>query len=154
MKRLLVNAAECAGCRYCEMVCSFQKEGRFSPSYSGVTVIKEDRYGLDYPLFCRQCDNCPPADACPEGALERDGNGVVTLNEEKCIGCGICAKVCTYGAVNMGVSKPAICDLCSGEPACVERCPTKALSYEESDVYTERPDVVFLELRRRWGIDA
>jgi ferredoxin len=47
---------------------------------------------------------------------------------------------------------PLICDLCSGEPACVEKCPTGALIFEESDFNSEKPDEVFRELMRRWGI--
>ncbi len=57
MKRIKVKAELCAGCRQCEMVCSFEHFTRFSPSLSRVTVHKDDRNGLDYPVTCRHvCD--------------------------------------------------------------------------------------------------
>lgn len=155
MKRLLVDAGICAGCRYCEMVCSFHHEGRFGPSLSRVVVIKEDKHGMDFPVFCRHCNLCPPMDACPTHALSKNERGIVTLDEEACTGCGVCLETCTFDALRMGESsKPLICDLCGGDPVCVEKCPTKALSFVESDVAMGRPEEVFRELRGRWGISG
>ena len=152
MKRLIVDAAVCAGCRICEMVCSFRHEERFSPSLSRVTVIKVDEFGMDYPVFCRQCGTCPPVDGCPTDALTAE-NGMVVLDKEACTGCGICIEACTYGAIKMDEStKPLICDLCGGEPVCAERCPTEAITFEEAEAFSETPEDAFRELRERWGI--
>ncbi len=151
MKRLIVDAAMCAGCRFCEMVCSFRHEGRFSPSLSRVTVIKEDEFGMDYPVFCRQCHICQPVESCPTGALKTDG--IIMLDEEACTGCGICIEACIYNAIKMDEStKPLICDLCGGEPVCAERCPTEAITFEEAEVFSETPEDAFRELRERWSI--
>jgi carbon-monoxide dehydrogenase iron sulfur subunit len=153
MKRLLVDSAECSGCRYCEMVCSFHHEGRFSPSLSRVTVIKEDKYGMDYPVFCRQCEDCPPIATCPTEALSKNWQGFIAVDTDACTGCGTCVEACKYGAVKLdGRSNPLICDLCGGSPVCVERCPTGALRFEESEEPSELPEEVFRELRGRWGI--
>ena len=153
MKRLVVDAEKCSGCRLCEMVCSFHHDGRFSPSLSRVTVVKDDRHGMDYPLFCRQCDPCPSVEACPTGALKKTGGGIVALVEEDCIGCGACLDACTFDAIKMSMfSKPLICDLCGGSPVCAERCPTEALRFVEHGVVLDRPEDVFLKLRTRWGI--
>jgi Fe-S-cluster-containing hydrogenase component 2 len=143
------------GCRICELACSYHHEGRFSPRLSRVDVVKEDKYGLDYPVYCRQCDDCPPSDACPTGALNRDEYGATILDVEACINCGICANVCTYNAVKLDeASKPLICDLCGGDPVCVKKCPTNALTYEESGQVTDIPEGVFMALRERWGINT
>lgn len=153
MKRLTIDAAQCSGCRYCEMVCSYHHEGRFSPTLSRISVIKDDRYGMDYPLFCRQCDPCPAIDACPSGALVQTGDGIVRCDYGACTGCGVCVGACPYDAIKMDrSSRPLICDLCAGEPACVDKCPTKALIFEESEFVSEKPEDVFRDLKRRWGI--
>lgn len=153
MKRLVVDAEECAGCRYCEMLCSFHHEGKFSPSLSRVTVVKEDKHGMDYPVFCRQCDDCPPVSSCPTGALSKNRQGIINLNEGACTGCGTCLEVCTYDAIKLDAySRPLICDLCGGKPVCVERCPTSALRFEESIEITDQPKDVFKKLMRKWRI--
>lgn len=155
MRRIHVDVEKCAGCRYCEMLCSFYHEGRFSPRLSRVTVFKEDKYGLDYPVFCHQCDPCPSITACPNGALTRTESGVIILNEELCVGCGLCAESCTFNAVKLDESsKPIICDLCGGEPLCVKRCPTGALSLVDSEIEFKRPEEVFKAILKRWGISG
>ncbi len=155
MNRIVVDAAKCSGCRVCELVCSYHHEKRFSPSLSRIDVVKMDKYGLDYPVYCRQCSECPPADVCPVGALNKGDNGAIILDVEVCINCGVCAKICIYNAVKLDeASRQLICDLCWGDPVCVKKCPTDALTYEESIQVTDQPESVFKELRERWGIDV
>ncbi len=155
MKRIIIDAEECVGCRLCEMVCSFHHEGRFSPSLSRVTVIKEDKHGLDYPVLCHQCDPCPSVGACPEGALTRTKSGVIHLDSYACVGCGNCVDTCAFNAIKLGESgKPIICDLCDGNPLCVERCPTNALIFKEYEAGFEHPEKIFEVILRRWEIDA
>lgn len=155
MKRLLVRAERCAGCRFCEMICFFSHEGRFAPSLSRITVIKEDRFGFDYPIFCRLCENCPPVESCSTKALSRSPEGLLRLDEGSCTGCGACLKACPYSALKAGEdSKPIFCDLCGGKPLCVERCPTGALSYDEAREFEERPMEALRRLMERWGIHA
>jgi Fe-S-cluster-containing hydrogenase component 2 len=151
LKRIIVNAEKCAGCRQCEMVCSFHHSDKFSPSISRVTVKKDDRYGLDYPVMCRQCNECPPIENCPTKAINRF-NGVIKIDLQVCIGCGQCVKSCKYDAVKLYQDKAIICDQCSGEPECVNRCPTSALDYIETAESLETPGQVFTVLKQRWGI--
>jgi len=142
LNRITVDAAQCSGCRYCEMVCSYHHEGKFSPTLSRVSVIREDRYGMDYPVLCRQCQPCPA----------QSGDGTVRVDHEACTGCGVCVGACPYDAIKLDGSKALICDHCGGDPTCVRKCPTKALIYGESEFISEHPEEVFQDLRRRWGI--
>ena len=84
MKKIHVESEKCSGCRICELVCSFHHEGRFNPRLSRVAVVKEDKYGLDYPVFCHQCKPCPVIAACPSDALKRGALGVIYVDEEAC----------------------------------------------------------------------
>jgi heterodisulfide reductase subunit A2 len=54
---------------------------------------------------------------------------VCTVNESKCMGCSECAKVCTYGAIEI-VNKKAKLNpvLCKGDGLCNSKCPTGAIS--------------------------
>jgi Fe-S-cluster-containing hydrogenase component 2 len=134
------------------MVCSYHHEGKFSPTLSRVSVIREDRFGMDYPVLCRQCEPCHAIDGCPPGALMQSGDGTVRVDHEACTGCGVCVGACPYDAIKLDGSKALICDHCGGDPTCVRRCPTKALIYGESEFISEHPEEVFQDLRRRWGI--
>jgi Fe-S-cluster-containing hydrogenase component 2 len=155
VKRIVVDETQCAGCRICELVCSYSHEGVFSPKLSRIEVVKIDKYGFDYPIYCRQCEKCLPAEICPVRALNIDNFGVITINHELCTSCEACVKVCTYNAIKIDhSSKPIICDLCSGDPLCVKKCPTHALSYVETELFSDKPSEILNKLLDRWGIDA
>jgi len=151
LKRIVVRAEECAGCRQCEMVCSFQHSGRFSPSLARVTVHRDDLNGLDYPVMCRQCSDCPPMESCPVVALSREAEGVVVADWQLCTGCGLCVQTCRYGAVKMHEGRPLICNMCEGQPQCVERCPTAALEHVEAPEFTETPEEAFRRMKEAWS---
>jgi carbon-monoxide dehydrogenase iron sulfur subunit len=152
MMRITVNAEECAGCRQCEMVCSFKHTGMFSPTLARITVYKDDRDGLDYPVLCHQCSDCPPLELCPTGAITKSKEGWTTVNEVDCTGCGACLDACKYNAIKLN-EKAMICNLCMGNPECVKRCPTGALSYETSLESTETPETAFERLRELWSLE-
>ncbi|MFQ6052631.1 MAG: 4Fe-4S dicluster domain-containing protein, partial [Candidatus Bathyarchaeia archaeon] len=63
-----------------------------------------------------------------------------------------CVDACPYDAVKLNGSRPLICDLCGGEPACVERCPTEALAFVDCEGEAECPEEIFQAMLRRWGI--
>jgi Fe-S-cluster-containing hydrogenase component 2 len=83
---------------------------------------------------------------------------MITVNEEECVGCETCVDACSIGAINLHprLRTPQICDLCDGNPLCVEKCPTKALTYVETEVEEEpKPrDQLIRETLRKWGFNA
>lgn len=167
--RIVVDYSKCSGCRYCELWCSFSHEGVFSSSLSRITIVKDDRIGLDYPVVCNQCDPAPCIEACFQNALVRDEHGIIRLIEDKCIGCKLCFDACPYGAVKIHPikSKPLICDLCDGNPVCISKCPTNALKLypietitflkEDFKVFDNAYQYAisrFKELIKRWGLNV
>lgn len=141
MRRVYVNEQVCIGCHLCEIYCqlkhahskdlvkAFKKE---SPRPSPRLRVEENGV-VSLSVRCQHCDDAPCIQACLTGALTRDPvTSIVTLDEERCIGCGTCMLVCPLGAISKdtGEKKALKCDLCQGEevPVCVANCPNEALA--------------------------
>ncbi len=94
------------------------------------------------PRLCMQCENPPCVGVCPVGATYQTPEGVVLVDQERCVGCGYCVVACPYGArylIPAGASSPmgsaGVADKCTWcyhrvsdgrRPACVEICPVGA----------------------------
>jgi carbon-monoxide dehydrogenase iron sulfur subunit len=92
------------------------------------------------PIVCRHCDDAPCMHACISGAIQRDADGVVRTDADKCIGCWTCVMVCPYGVIGRHLEehKAYRCDRCPDRdiPACVSACPTGALVYQTVPDYS------------------
>ncbi|NLL38219.1 MAG: 4Fe-4S dicluster domain-containing protein [Clostridiales bacterium] len=126
----------CAGCTTCEIVCTLTHDGLVSPSYTRIFVDRGTRSMIHIILSCQHCSDHPCYSACPEkdSAMCIDENGIVYIDEENCIGCGLCIKACVFDPprINMVRSadkakrKAKKCDLCRTRPegpACIQWCP-------------------------------
>jgi anaerobic carbon-monoxide dehydrogenase iron sulfur subunit len=142
MKRVYVNEKWCLGCHLCEYNCAFANSGSddMVKALKDVTIhprIKvEEGKDICFAVNCRNCAEPICVKSCITGALSIE-DGVVHVNQEKCVGCYTCILVCPYGAVMPGPDGSVIqkCELCtnnsSGEPACVKGCPNRAIVFEE-----------------------
>ncbi len=137
-KRIFHRPDECAGCNDCVLACSLFHTGKAGEIYSRGELVR-DPFGFDHRFnTCQQCLSPGCYIACPlkDKALCIDETtGLRYVNEEACDGCGKCVDACRYQPSRMRldhVRKVAYnCDLCrdrTNGPACVEYCPTEALS--------------------------
>jgi CRP-like cAMP-binding protein/Fe-S-cluster-containing hydrogenase component 2 len=138
---LVLDLENCTRCDACVNACA--------DAHNGVTRLV--REGLRFDQFlvatsCRQCRDPLCMVGCPVGSIRRR-NSLEVIIEDWCIGCGLCARNCPYGNINLhpfevmvddlahpGRKKAAVkqkatsCDLCTHlkEPSCVYACPHDA----------------------------
>ncbi|UCQ57067.1 electron transport protein HydN [Edwardsiella piscicida] len=148
---VIADPKTCIGRRTCEIACvmAHREESElhnlsrdnFTPR---IHVIKGDN--ISTAILCRQCEDAPCANVCPNGAISRQQD-FICVDQEKCIGCKTCVVACPYGTmevvtttvtqrygssgcISSSKAEANKCDLCNHRangPACVEACPTKAL---------------------------
>jgi CRP-like cAMP-binding protein/Fe-S-cluster-containing dehydrogenase component len=138
---LVLDLQKCTRCDACVTACA--------DAHDGITRLV--REGLRFENFliatsCRQCRDPLCMVGCPVGAIRRR-NSLEVIIEDWCIGCGLCARNCPYGNINLhpfdvlvedlqhpGGKKAVVqqkatsCDLCTNlkEPSCVYACPHDA----------------------------
>ncbi|MGN0575590.1 MAG: 4Fe-4S dicluster domain-containing protein [Ruminococcus sp.] len=147
MKRIYVNEEWCLGCHLCEFHCAFANtnkedkcyENDMAKSLRGIKINPkiqvEEGNKINFAVSCHHCEDPMCVKSCITGALSLN-DGVINIDQDKCVGCYTCILSCPYGAImpsNTGVVQK--CELCMknncGEPACVKACPNQAIVYEE-----------------------
>ncbi|NLG32823.1 MAG: 4Fe-4S dicluster domain-containing protein [Syntrophomonadaceae bacterium] len=137
--RIISLSAYCLGCGLCEIHCASYHDGyqgNILKAYKKGTPVARSRVlkvnGISWLNVCRQCREAPCVNSCISGALKKDAQGMVNIDETQCIGCLTCVMVCPYGHIQPDKARYRVikCDLCkekSGDPACVAGCPNGAL---------------------------
>ncbi|MGZ4891805.1 MAG: 4Fe-4S dicluster domain-containing protein [Halobacteriota archaeon] len=103
-----VNLKKCENCGVCEMACAERHGGKARLKVKDVLqsrgLIFEDEA---LPIVCKQCENPPCIEVCKAKAIVRE-NGVISIDEDKCIGCGRCATSCPFNAIFIEESPAAL----------------------------------------------
>jgi len=152
------NNELCTQCLSCTMLCAYYHEGAAQPSLSRMQVPVDWLIGQRSSISpCFQCVEPQCLRYCPYGAITVDtasGTNARVIDSTKCNGCGACIEACPFTPkrVQMNFTKDVAfkCDLCKtakltlgggtsattnlpngtlGAPACVDICPTGALTY-------------------------
>jgi len=145
---LVIDIDSCLRCHACEIACRTEHELSFETKASWCRVVTvgprrlNGRLYMDFvPVMCRHCDDPLCLAVCPSGAISKNSDGLVVVDEEACTGCQTCVTGCLYGCMDYNRVKGTAghCDLCRGrgeaglEPACVQHCIGGALQFVGPD---------------------
>jgi len=132
MRLVYVDIDRCLGCFSCERACSLKQYQDHKSAQSNIHVLIDmDRRAIKTST-CLQCGKPLCEAACPIQALHKDPmTHILVVDREACIGCGKCIEACPFDNVrleaNLGVASK--CDLCGGQPRCVQVCQAQALQF-------------------------
>jgi anaerobic carbon-monoxide dehydrogenase iron sulfur subunit len=145
MKKIYSREDVCIGCRLCEVHCAVQhsKSGDIVKAFRRETprpqsrLVVEEHENLSFGIQCRHCEDPICVFSCISGAMQRNPDGTVLPDKDRCVGCWTCVMVCPYGAIKRSPGDEHVaqkCDMCPGleVPACVANCPNGALTLEET----------------------
>ncbi len=131
------------GCSLCEEACA-----RLRPDLGMGTIKAVQLPDFRGAMTCLQCGEPLCLGVCPTGAISKSPtDGVVRIEEEKCVGCALCTLVCPQGGIyyHRDKQKAVKCDRCQGEPRCLEACPYGLLSLVKNRLLFEQldtPDII------------
>ena len=157
---LVIDLDTCVGCQACATACrSWNDRGHGGPladlepygaKPEGAWLNRVHSYEAEgdaggrtvhFPRSCLHCAEPACVTVCPTGAsYKRTEDGIVLVDADLCIGCGLCAWACPYGARELDPRQHVMrkCTLCvdriynetlreaERQPACVMACPTGA----------------------------
>ena len=127
------NMNTCVACGACQVACKDIHNLKAGEFFRRVAVLREGPYSG----ACNHCEEAACVEACPTGAMYKDGDGTTQHDDGRCIGCGACLWNCPYGAVSFSKSRGVSqkCDSCKDrrdqglEPVCVLACPTFSIKF-------------------------
>jgi Fe-S-cluster-containing dehydrogenase component len=108
----VIDLAKCRNARKCIAAC--QKAHDLHPWQYHVNVLQmqdgPEQAPYNMPKPCQHCDNPPCVSVCPVDATFKRQDGVVLIDNERCIGCRFCIAACPYSARIFHWTEPKIAD--------------------------------------------
>jgi molybdopterin-containing oxidoreductase family iron-sulfur binding subunit len=162
---MVIDLAKCNNARKCVTACQKMHYQPEDVEWLQIKLIKDNEAGAPYwfPKTCFHCDNPPCVKVCPVDATFKRTDGLVLIDNERCIGCKFCMAACPYStrvfnwgepeqpeelkmcAANPESSVPSIigtvdkCDFCPDMvrlgklPDCVSACPNGAFYFGDQN---------------------
>lgn len=139
-----VDLDACTGCKACVTACCGLNGLGENETWRSVGLLVGAADGPQHvTTACHHCAEPGCLSGCPVDAYEKDPRtGIVQHLDDQCIGCGYCLFTCPYEVprYNRELGIVRKCDMCADRlaadeaPACVQACPTHAISIQIVDV--------------------
>jgi tetrathionate reductase subunit B len=132
----VIDIERCIDCRACLVACRAENlvplgHHRIWVRDSGLLGSFPELARTFIPTNCMHCDEPPCVEVCTSGATFKDPTtGLVLVDQEACIGCGLCVEACPYDARYLDPQRGVVdkCNACQArlergdQPACVATC--------------------------------
>jgi len=97
---MVIDLAKCRNARKCVESCQGAHQLKPDQFHLNTLEMKDSPEGAPYfmPKQCQHCDNPPCVSVCPVDATFKRNDGIVLIDNERCIGCRFCVAACPYSA--------------------------------------------------------
>ena len=131
---MVIDLAKCDGCGKCTEACNKMHYLPKNKEWIEVLEMQDAPKLAPYfmPKNCFHCDNPPCVKVCPVDATFKREDGIVAIDNDRCIGCRFCEAACPYSARLFNWTEPVQPDIVESGPApekvfqskkgCVEKC--------------------------------
>ena len=133
---MVIDLARCKNLRKCADACA--KMHYLTPDKEWLKVLKMDEGELTSPYWqptmCFHCDEPPCVKVCPVDATYKRSDGIVLIDNIRCIGCRFCMVACPYSARTFDWSEPDIPEAVKNIPYSPETsCPPRKGTVSKCD---------------------
>ena len=156
------DSSRCSGCKACQIACKDKHNLEVGNLWRRVYEVNSGNWikqgnawthniqAYNMSLSCNHCEDPICVKVCPTTAMHKRENGIVLVDENKCIGCRYCEWACPYGAPQYNIIKGIMskCSFCEDyleegkPPACVAACSMRVLDFGDQK-----------EIREKYGIE-
>lgn len=109
---MVIDLARCKNERACMKSCQSAHQLKPEQHHINVLEMHDEANDLTYymPKPCQHCDNPPCVAVCPVDATFKRQDGIVLVDNERCIGCRFCIAACPYSARTFNWTEPKDAD--------------------------------------------
>lgn len=96
---MVIDLSKCVRCYACIIACRIEHFLPMGVPWPRLMALETEGYGpmiTTYPVRCNQCQHAPCIEVCPTGANQRRQDGIVWVDQNKCVGCRYCVIACPY----------------------------------------------------------
>jgi phenylacetyl-CoA:acceptor oxidoreductase 27-kDa subunit len=108
---MAIELKRCIGCNACVLACKAEHFLEPNIFWNRVLIGEKGKYPqvtkLIYSVRCNHCADPKCVKVCPTGATSQREDGIVSVDEKKCVGCRYCMVACPYQMRSMNEEKNA-----------------------------------------------
>jgi len=96
---MVIDLTKCVRCYACVAACRVEHFLPMGVTWPRLVALETDHGSPEvstYSVRCNQCQDAPCVEACPTGATRQREDGIIVVDQDKCVGCRYCVIACPY----------------------------------------------------------